>query len=70
MTDIYKNRSGSLTEIKIFSYFDYGTCRRTDYFMTDASYNPISQEYSFVEEYKTINSLEELVKEIGGTDSE
>lgn len=70
VTDIYKNRSGSLTEIKIFSYFDYGTCRRTDYFMTDASYNPLSQEYSFIEEHKIVNSLEELIKEIGGIDNE
>jgi len=39
VTDIYKNRRGELTEVKIFRYFDYGTCRVTDLFMTDVYYN-------------------------------
>lgn len=39
VTDIYKNRRGELTEIKVFRYFDYGTCRVIDLFMTDTSYN-------------------------------
>ena len=39
VTDVYKNRRGELTEIKIFRYFDYGTCRVTDLFMTDSYYN-------------------------------
>ena len=38
VTDIYKNRRGELTEIKIFRYFDYGTCRVHDLFMTDSYY--------------------------------
>lgn len=39
VTDIYKNRRGELTEVKVFRYFDYGTCRITDLFMTDVYYN-------------------------------
>jgi replicative DNA helicase len=38
VTDIYKNRRGELTEVKIFRHFDYGTCRVTDLFVTDQSY--------------------------------
>lgn len=37
--DIYKNRRGELTEVKVFRYFDYGTCRVHDIFMTDSYYN-------------------------------
>ena len=36
--DIYKNRRGELTEVKIFRHFDYGTCRVTDLFITDSYY--------------------------------
>lgn len=36
--DIYKNRRGELNSVKIFRYFDYGTCRCRDLFVTDSSY--------------------------------
>ena len=39
--DIYKNRRGELNSVKIFRYFDYGTCRCQDLFVTDASYQGI-----------------------------
>lgn len=39
VTDIYKNRRGEITEVKVFRYFDYGTCRVIDLFMTDVYYN-------------------------------
>ena len=39
--DIYKNRRGELNCVKIFRYFDYGTCRCKDLFITDASYQGI-----------------------------
>ena len=34
--DVYKNRRGSLNHVKIFRHFDFGTCRATDLFMTEA----------------------------------
>lgn len=37
VTDIYKNRRGRWTNIRIWSYYDYGTCRKTDLFITSAS---------------------------------
>lgn len=36
--DLYKNRRGKMTSIKIFRYFDFGTCRAEDLFVTDSSY--------------------------------
>lgn len=41
VTDIYKNRRGRYTEVRIWSYMDLGTCRKKDLFITDASYNQI-----------------------------
>jgi replicative DNA helicase len=38
--DVYKNRRGSMSAIKIFRRFDYGTCRAKDLFITDDSYHP------------------------------
>ena len=37
VTDVYKNRRGRWTNIRIWSYYDYGTCRKTDLFITSAS---------------------------------
>lgn len=36
--DIYKNRRGSLTNVKIFRSFDYGTCRAKDLLVTTQSF--------------------------------
>lgn len=64
--DVYKNRGGRLSKVKLFRYFDYGTCRATDLFITDTDYKlyvdidgkPISK--SPVTSYEaTYNSLKE-----------
>ena len=39
--DVYKNRRGEMNNIKIFRYFDYGTCRCKDLFATDTGYKAI-----------------------------
>ena len=36
--DFYKNRRGRMCDIKVFRYFDYGTCRIKDLFATTTSY--------------------------------
>lgn len=36
--DIYKNRRGSLTGVKLFRYFDYGTCRSKDLLVTTQNF--------------------------------
>ena len=41
ITDIYKNRRGKWTGIRIWRYIDLGTCRTTDCFITDRQNNLI-----------------------------
>lgn len=41
VTDIFKVRSGAWTQVRIWSYWDAGTMRRDDLFLTDARLNPI-----------------------------
>lgn len=41
VVDIYKNRRGDLNAVKIFRYFDFGTCHAVDLFITDSSYKTI-----------------------------
>lgn len=56
VTDVYKNRAGSLTEVKIFRYFDYGTCRIEDLFLTTSYYDWIPN-YRVYEEDIEISKL-------------
>jgi replicative DNA helicase len=51
VTDIYKNRRGELTGVKLFRYFDYGTCRIRDLFLTGLNHN-ILKNYDKIE-YET-----------------
>ena len=39
VVDMYKNRRGEMSGVKIFRYFDHATCRSMDMFVTDTSYN-------------------------------
>ena len=41
ITDIYKNRRGKWTGIRIWRYIDLGTCRTNDCFITDKKNEPI-----------------------------
>lgn len=45
--DLYKNRRGEINTIKIFRYFDYGTCRAYDLFCTDSGYRPYDVQGDF-----------------------
>lgn len=71
VVDIYKNRNGSVTAIKLFRYFDHGTCRTTDLFVTDTNYKP----YLYIDDKplpraartayeKIYSTFEDLVKEV------
>lgn len=52
--DIYKNRRGKMCNIKIFRFFDYGTCRSYDLLATHQDYSGLGQlpelKYDTVEE--------------------
>lgn len=56
--DIYKNRRGKMCNIKIFRYFDYGTCRSTDILATRQDYSALEEipklEYETIEENITL----------------
>lgn len=41
--DIYKNRRGKMNNIKIFRYFDYGTCRSYDIIATHQDYSGLGE---------------------------
>jgi replicative DNA helicase len=55
--DIYKNRRGELNCVKVFRYFDYGTCRAEDMFITDGSYNLIAGQNEFQYQKEAIDFL-------------
>lgn len=42
VTDIYKNRRGTYSNIKIWSYMDLGTCKKIDLFVTNGGYEIIN----------------------------
>lgn len=42
ITDIHKNRRGKYVNVRIYSDFDYGTCRLKDYYLCDSSNNKIN----------------------------
>ena len=44
VTDIYKVRSGAMTQVRIWSYVDLGNLRKQDLFMTDSRLYPIQQQ--------------------------
>ena len=69
--DVYKNRNGSITAVKLFRYFDHGTCRSLDLFVTDTNYKP----YLYIDDRplprsiksgyeKVYSTFEDLVKEV------
>jgi replicative DNA helicase len=55
--DIYKNRRGKMCNIKIFRYFDYGTCRSYDILATHQDYSDLGKlpilQYDTIEEELT-----------------
>lgn len=46
VTDIYKVRNGEWSQVRIWSYFDGGTMRRKDLFITDAQFNIIENFFN------------------------
>ena len=65
--DIYKNRRGQMCDVKIFRYFDYGTCRAKDLFVTDGNYQLL--DYSVLkcppEEIDLVKYEHELQRDAG-----
>jgi hypothetical protein len=59
VSDIYKNRRGRYTAVRVWHSFDLGTCRMQDLFVTDQMFQPINIQivkYLFGEEEKTFDT--------------
>ena len=66
--DLYKNRRGKMTSVKIFRYFDYGTCRARDLFITDDGYRKYTMDNGkmAVAKYnvRTLDRLDRITEEV------
>ena len=59
VSDIYKNRRGRYTAVRVWHNFDLGTCRMQDLFVTDQMFQPINIQivkYLFGEEEKAFDT--------------
>lgn len=68
VTDIYKNRGGADTQMRIWSYLDLGTMKRHDYFVTDSRNEgktpTICPDYAIPFEEEDIEKLDLCEKEL------
>lgn len=63
VTDIYKLRRGKYNNIRIWSYFDAGTCRNKDLFITDASMKSVNnfKVLSMKIEFENLKELDQIL---------
>lgn len=68
VTDIYKLRSGRYNNVRIWSYFDAGSCRRTDLFITDSNGAPIDnfREITFKIDFDNSEELDRFLLKLNG----
>ena len=70
VTDAYKIRSGEYTQVRIWSYFNFGTLKKEDLFMTDSHLNVVDLSnairfnYENWESIELVNKCETLNKEL------
>lgn len=64
ITWVYKCRSGRITRVMVWSYYDLGTLRCTDYFVTDYNYNLIDVDMTKIE------IVEQVIQEHSVNESE
>lgn len=73
VTDVYKVRSGQWSQVRVWSYFDGGTMRKNDLFVTDSQLNIIEDFFSepkikienWEEDEKT--KIKEIIKDLNST---
>ena len=66
VTDIYKNRRGRYNSVRIWSYFDAGTCRRIDLFITNDRMEEIT-DFNILDcqiQFDNLKELEEILQKI------
>lgn len=73
VTDIFKVRSGQWTQVRIWSYFDMGTLRKEDLFITNSQMEPIDdffKEYAFDVESWNPGQKEEVMEYVNKLNNE
>lgn len=72
VTDVYKNRRGKYTNIRIWSYVDLGTCRKQDLFITTQNFQSVEGFRTFDFMFDSENSSEIIgfLKELNQTTEE
>lgn len=58
VVDIYKNRRGEHSSVKLYRYFDYGTCRVEDILLTDQNFNVLKDYDKVLYETSLIDLLD------------
>ena len=58
VVDLYKNRRGEYSSVKLYRYFDYGTCRTEDILLTDQNFNVIKDYDKILYESSLIDLLD------------
>lgn len=56
VTDVFKNRRGRWNQVRIWSYFDKGTCRKYDLFITSDRMKPLNE--FFIVDFKRNTNIE------------
>lgn len=65
--DIYKVRRGRFTNVRIWSYFDYGTCRKYDLFITNGDYTPVDDFTPVIFMNRDVGNYHELLDKLNNT---
>lgn len=60
VVDLYKNRRGEYAAVKLYKYFDYGTCRSEDIMLMDQNFNIIEDYDKLFSETKLVDLLDVL----------
>lgn len=68
--DVYKNRRGRFTNVRIWSYVDLGTCRKKDLFITDANYNVINNYQTINFEFSNDSDIDRIIELLNGGEAE
>ena len=63
--DVYKNRRGRHTSVKLFRHFDYGTCRARDILLTTSTYKILDDTGNLEYDYKELDLLETMIEKLG-----
>ena len=64
VSDIYKVRRGRFTNVRIWSYFDYGTCRKYDLFITNGDYTPVDEFTPVIFMNRDVGDFHELLDKL------